>query len=192
MLSNDIQLSQRQLGTLEKLVLNGEVSRFELNRYVGLYTPETIRQLRNKGGVIHMVRKPHIDRYGVKGYTGFYSLDKSQKDGASNQMRGDEVMFNHSFKQKIKGNHVGDSLFTSLPTRLYRALSGVETQAEGRNHALNGVNIFTLWPLLFFRVVGWWRKYKTRKGNTVDPSLLRLPTPWLILVKTRESNHVTQ
>ncbi|WP_151194480.1 hypothetical protein [Cysteiniphilum sp. JM-1] len=80
MLSNEIQLSKRQLRTLKELTLRGEISRFELNRYAGLNTPETIRQLRNKGCVIHMVKKPRIDQYGVKVHIGFYHLDDSQKD----------------------------------------------------------------------------------------------------------------
>ncbi|WP_116964341.1 hypothetical protein [Fastidiosibacter lacustris] len=82
MLSNEIQLSKRQLRTLEELALKGEVSRLELSRYAGLNTPETISQLRKKGCIIHMVRKPRVDHYGVKVYAGFYSLDKSQKDDA--------------------------------------------------------------------------------------------------------------
>ena len=80
MLSNEIQLSKRQLRTLKELALRGEISRFELNYYAGLNAPETISQLRKKGCIIHMVRKPRIDQYGVKVRTGFYHLDDSQKD----------------------------------------------------------------------------------------------------------------
>ncbi len=62
---------------------------------------------------------------------------------------------------------------------LQSLVSGVVTCSTKRNHALNGVNMFTSWLLWFFRVVGWWREYNTREGNSADLSLLRLRTTWL-------------
>ncbi|WP_116964342.1 hypothetical protein [Fastidiosibacter lacustris] len=91
------------------------------------------------------------------------------------------MMIDNKFNQKVKGNHIGDSLFTSRPTMLYCARSGVVTCKNKRNHAINGINIFSSW-LLVFQVVGWWRKYNTRfiMGNSASLTCLRLLTTRLI------------
>ena len=72
---NSIKISTPRQRRLVEALYQGPRSREELDRIVGCSnSPETVRQLRENGLAVPCRMVPHVDRDGVKGRHGEYSL----------------------------------------------------------------------------------------------------------------------